>query len=334
MKRVLRSLFVVGFIFMTAIWSPARAQNVSIAIGTVAPEGSLWHEVLVKMKQGWSKASDGKVTLRIFPGGTQGDEGDMLRKTRIGQLQGVALSGAGLSQLDTSVSSLQIPMSLDSYQQLDYVRAKIEPKLERAIEAKDFIVLNWSDVGWVHFFSKKQIRTPDELKSLRLFTSAGDPDTEAMYKEFGFRPVPTAVTDLLTSLQSGRIEALDVPPLFAMADQSFGTAKFMIDLKWAPLIGATIISRSAWLKVPENLRPELMKIARKTGDEYRTRIRAMGDEAVTEMVKKGLTVTRLNAAEIASWRAAAESAYPKMRGKLVPADLFDEVIKLSKEFRP
>ena len=77
MKRVLRSLFVVGFIFMTAIWSPARAQNVSIAIGTVAPEGSLWHEVLVKMKQGWNKASDGKVTLRIFPGGTQGDEGDM-----------------------------------------------------------------------------------------------------------------------------------------------------------------------------------------------------------------------------------------------------------------
>ena len=103
----------------------------------------------------------------------------MLRAVRQGTtLQAVALSGAGLAQVDNSVNALHIPLMMNSYAELDYVRKQIEPKLERAIEAKNLVVLNWSDVGWVYFFTKREARTLDDIRNLKLFTTAGDPDTE------------------------------------------------------------------------------------------------------------------------------------------------------------
>jgi TRAP-type C4-dicarboxylate transport system substrate-binding protein len=303
-------------------------------MGTVAPEGSAWHKILTRMQEDWAKASGGKVVLRVFAGGRQGDESQMLRNVRQGTtLQAVALSGAGLAQVDNSVNALHIPLMMNSYAELDYVRKQIEPRLERAIEAKNLVVLNWSDVGWVYFFTKKQARTLDDIRTLKLFTTAGDPDTEQLYKELRFKPVPSGAEELLTNLQTGFIEAFYVPPLFALANQSFGIAKYMIDMKWSSLIGATLISRGAWEKVPPNLRPELLRIARNAGDEFRAKIRASGDEAIAEMAKKQLQIIKLSDAEMAKWRAETSAAYPKMKEKLVPADLFDEVERLLKEFR-
>lgn len=335
MKSAVRMIGMVTLTVVLAMPATAFSQTVRINIGTVAPEGSPWHEILLKMGQEWEKASGGKVALRIYAGGRQGDEGEMLRKARQqgGTLHAVALSVAGLAQVDTSVSSLQIPMLIDSYAELDYIRKQMEPKLERAIEAKGFVVLNWSDVGWVHFFAKKEARTPNDIRALKLFTTAGDPDTEQLYKELRFKPVPSGADELLAHLQTGFIEAFDVPPLFALLNQTFSLAKYMIDMKWSPLIAATVVSRRTWDQVPESLRPELMRIARKAGDEQREKIRRMGDEAVAEMSKRGLTVVRLNSAEMALWRTEAELLHPKMKGRLVPADLFDEVLRLSKEFR-
>jgi TRAP-type C4-dicarboxylate transport system substrate-binding protein len=321
-------------IIVTGVSTLAAAQTVTINLGTVAPEGSPWHEVLIKMNQDWQKASQGKVNLRIIPGGRQGDEAEQLRKARQGaQLQAVALSGAALGLVDRSVTALHIPLLIDSYSELDYIRKRLEPRLEQAIEAKNFVVLNWSDVGWVHFFAKKEARTPDDMRALKLFTTQGDADTEKLYKDMRFNPVPAGSNELVPHLQTGFLDAFDVPPLFALLNQSFGLAKYMIDMKWSPLIAATIVNRSAWEKVPESLRPELMRIARQAGDAQREKIRRLGDEAVVEMTKRGLTVVRLSPAEHALWRKEVETAYPKIKGNLVPSDLFDEVVRLSKEFR-
>jgi TRAP-type transport system periplasmic protein len=322
-------------VFLVALLgTPLFSQTITINMGTVAPEGSPWHAILMKMKQDWEKASGGKIVLRIFAGGRQGDESQMLRAVRQGTtLQAVALSGAGLAQVDNSVNALHIPLLMNSYAELDYVRKQIEPKLERAIEAKNMVVLNWSDVGWVYFFTKKPARTLDDIRTLKLFTTAGDPDTEQLYKDLRFKPVASGADELMTNLQTGFIEAFYVPPLFALANQSFGIAKYMIDMKWSSLIGATLISRRAWEQVPANLRPELLRIARNAGDEFRTKIRASGDEAIAEMAKRQLQIIRLSDAELAKWRSETSAAYPKLKEKLVPPDLFDEVDRLLKEFR-
>jgi TRAP-type C4-dicarboxylate transport system substrate-binding protein len=309
------------------------AQTVLIKMGTVAPEGSPWHQILQQMGQDWRNISGGQVQLRIYPGGVLGDEPDMIQKMRIGQLQAVALSGSGLSRLEPAVACLQIPMMIESYAELDYIRDRIAPRLEQAIEQKGYIVLNWGDAGWVHFFTKTPARKLDDIRRLKLFTMAGDADALELYQSAGFRPVPLATTDMLTALQTGLIEAFDVPPLLAMLNQWFGVAQYMLDVKWAPLVGATIASKRTWERIPEPARSQMREAARRAGERLRGEIRKMGDDAVEAMKKRGLKVISLDAATLAEWRREVEAAYPKLRGRLVPADLFDEVKRLRDEFR-
>ncbi len=311
----------------------APAQRVLIKMGTIAPDGSPWHQILVQMGQQWRKISGGKVTLRIYPGGVLGDEPDMIQKMRIGQLQAVALSGAGLSRLEPAVNCLQIPMMIESYEELDYVRDRIAPRLEKLLDQKGYIVLNWGDAGWVHFFTKQPARTLDEIRRMKLFTMAGDPEALELYESAGFHPVPLATTDMLPALQTGLIDAFDVPPLLALLNQWFGVARYMIDVRWAPLVGATIVSKRAWNRIPESIRPQMLEAARSAGVRLRSEIRKMGEDAVEAMKKRGLTVIHLTEEELAAWRREVEEAYPKLRGRLVEAELFDEVKRLRDEFR-
>src|SRR5258708_3474709 len=126
------------------------AQTTVVRLGTLVPKDSVWYELLVKMGADWKKASGGKITLDIYPGGEQGDEPEMLQKIRIKKLQAVAISGAGLSSISPYVAGLQVPLLLDSYEELDYVRDKLSARLEADIAKRGFVVLNWADAGWVH----------------------------------------------------------------------------------------------------------------------------------------------------------------------------------------
>jgi TRAP-type C4-dicarboxylate transport system substrate-binding protein len=308
-------------------------QTVLIKMGTVAPDGSPWHQILQQIGQDWTRISGGKVTLRIYPGGVLGDEADMIQKMRVGQLQAVALSGSGLARIDTAASCLQIPMLIQSYEELDYIRDRVAARLEDAIQRKGYIVLNWGDAGWVHFFTKTPAKKLDDIRRMKLFTTAGDADALELYQSAGFRPVPLATTDMLPALQTGLIDAFDVPPLLALLNQWFGIANNMIDVKWSPLVGGTIISRQAWERIPETIRPQFLEAAKRAGHRLRTEIRKMGDDAVVAMQKKGLNVVSLDSATLADWQRQAEEAYPKLRGRIVPADLFDEVRRLRDEFR-
>ena len=328
-----RNMVITLAILMFVQAHPVLAQKILLDVGTLAPEGSPWHEILLEMRQEWRRISGDRVQLRIYPSGVQGDEVEMLRKVRIGQLEAVALSSAGLSHIDKSVASLQIPMAIESYEELDYVVEKLAPRIETAMAERGFIVLNWGDVGWVHFFTKEPARTLDDIRRMRLFTTAGDPETEKLYKKFGFHPIPLAMTDMIPSLQTGLIDAFDMPPLFALLEQSFALTGHMISVRWAPLVAATVVSERAWKRIPEEWREPMREAARRVATSRRDEIRRMGDEAVVEMEKRGLVVFEPDAQTLALWKREAEDAYPRLRGTLVPEDLFDEVLRLRDQFR-
>src|SRR5262249_24630082 len=177
---------------------------------------------------------------------------------RIGQLQAAALSGAGLHQIIAEIQALMMPMMLRSDAELDYVRDRIAPELEELLEAKGFKVLNWGDAGWVRFFTKKPVIRPDDLKPLKLFVWEGDPAEVDRWKACGFQPVPLAATDILTALQSGLIEVVPTTPIAALSFQWFGLAPDMTDIKWAPLVSATVISTRTWYALPEALRAQML----------------------------------------------------------------------------
>jgi TRAP-type C4-dicarboxylate transport system substrate-binding protein len=221
-------------------------------------------------------------------------------------------------------------MLFDSYAELDHVRNAMAPKLEARLERKGFTVLNWSDGGWAQFFTKRPAKTLDDIRSHKLWISAGDAKTERLYKQFGMQVVPLPLSEVATGLQSGLVEAVTVPPLYALLDGTFQRVTNMTDVKWAPVIAGTVIANDAWQKIPADLRPQLSEAAKRAGEQTRSRIRQLGDDAITQMKQRGLTVV---AVDKAAWQKEVEAAWPKLRGVLAPADLFDEAIKLRNQFR-
>jgi TRAP-type transport system periplasmic protein len=321
---------VLAFLLTTAALS---AQTTIIRMGTLVPKGSPWHEILLNMGEEWKKASGGKIELIIYPGGEQGDEPEMVQKIRIKKLQSVALSGAGLSGIDAAVTALEIPMMLSSYEELDYVRDHISDRLEKGLAQHGFIVLNWGDAGWVHFFTKQPAMRPDDIRKMKLCVLQGDNSTFELYKINGFNPVALAATDILTGLQTGLIDAFQAPPLIALANQWFGGAKNMLDIQFAQLVGATVIDKSVWEKIPPPVQKEMLESAKKAGVALREEIRKAEAGSIPIMQQFGLNLVKPDAKATAEWRQLAEGIWPKLRGTMVPPDLFDQVKRLRDEYR-
>ena len=313
--------------------SAAALEEIRLRIGTVVPRGTLWHDTLLYIAQDWQRIVGPGLKVTIHPDSQLGDEPDMVRKARGGIIDAVGLSSVGLARIDAGVSCLQVPMMLQSYDELDFVRERVAPALERRIESRGFKVLHWADGGWVYVFSKTPVRTPDDLRHLRLFTSAGDPDTERLYKDFGFNVIPHSSTDLVPMLQAGKLDAFALPPLFAQTQSLYKLAPNLTDVRWIPLVGGTVITLKAWDRLPEAKREALLEAARKPGERLRADIRRMGDDALVEMQKRGLRVIAVDTATRQLWHAEAEKTYSKLRGSYCPADIFDEVRNLRDAYR-
>ncbi len=311
----------------------AAAGPVVIKMATLAPEGSAWYKILQRMGDDWRKASGGAVVLRIYPGGVVGDEDAMIRKMRVGQLQAAAITGLGLAALDRSLYALHVPMMYASDEEFDFVRDRLAPMLERQLADKGFVVLNWGDAGWVHFFAKQPFTHPAEIKAMKLYVGSEDANLVQLYKETGFRPVNLSVVDILPGLQTGLINAFDTTPLAALAFQWFALAPYMADLNFAPLTGATVIDKRAWEKIPADLRPKILAASQAGGQRLRGEIRKLNDDAVKVMVKNGLKIVPTSPAVRAEWRKMIEDIYPRIRGPIVPADAFDAARAARDEFR-
>jgi TRAP-type C4-dicarboxylate transport system substrate-binding protein len=318
----------------------AGAETIEIKMATLAPNDSPWCEVLVRMGEKWKSISNGNVKLTLYAGGKLGDEPDTVNKLRLNTIQAVALTGAGMGEIEKGVAALQIPLLLDSYDELDYVRDRMAPELEKRIEARGFVVLNWGDAGWVHFFANKPMPRLGDLRKLNMFSWAGSNDELELWKANGFHPVALAATDIQMGLKTGLIDVIPTTPLYALWNQCFTMAKYMTDVKWAPLVGATLVSKSVWQKIPEAQRGPMLQAARDSGQQMRSNIRNMGDKAIKMMTEGSrgmkmdkLTIVHADDAAVADWRRQTEAAYPAMRGKIIPADLFDEARRLRDEYR-
>jgi TRAP-type C4-dicarboxylate transport system substrate-binding protein len=330
-RHLTRSLFFFG------LMTTAFGQTIEFKLGTLAPERSPWHMVLLRIGSSWQQISKGGVKLTVYAGGTQGDEQDMVSKMRVGGLHAALITGAGMAVIERGVFCLQVPMMFDSYEELDAVRERLAPELEQLLDKAGFVVLNWGDGGWVHFFSTREGKRLADFRQMKLFTWAGDDEETEQWRAAGFHPVPLAAPDILMSLKSKRLEAVPTTPLFAEWNQVYREARYMNDIKWAPLIGATLVYKKAWERLPLALRDPLLKAAREAGKDLRNSIRQMDDDAVDAMSKAAgqskLVVFHSDAQAVAEWRTEAEKVYPKLRGKMFPEALFDKVQKLRDEYR-
>src|SRR5512142_3052002 len=238
--------------------APAPAAP-RIKLGTLAPAGTSYHQSLMAMGEAWRKDSGGAVDLTIFAGGKLGGEAEMVGLMKMNSLQAALLTAVGLSEIEPAVTSLQfIPMVFRDFAEVDYVGDKLRAQLEARIAAKGFVVLFWTDAGWVRFFSNQRVVHPDDLRKLKLFTWAGDPVQVALYKSAGFNAVPLETVDIVPALQTKLIDAVPVPPFYAMVSQIDARAPYMLELNWAPLVGALVVRAETWNRIPAETRGALL----------------------------------------------------------------------------
>jgi TRAP-type C4-dicarboxylate transport system substrate-binding protein len=312
----------------------AQTKPVSVRLATVMPSGTSYHQILQRMGQTWQQAPGGGVSLTVFAGGDMGGEADIVRRMRLGQLQAGMLSVVGLSDIDKSVTALSyMPMMFRSLDELDYIRDQLRPDLEKRLLDKGFVTLFWGDTGWVRFFTKTPILHPADLRKLKLFAWAGNNYDIDLMKSVGFQPVPLEVSDILPGLQTGLITAISTAPFYALATQVYGPAPHMLDMNWTTLVGATVITSKVWDSIPATTQEALRKAAEDAGTQMRARGRQEAEDSVQTMIKRGLKTHPVTPDVEIEWRRVAEDVYPKIRGNMVPAEMFDKVQRLLAEYR-
>jgi TRAP-type C4-dicarboxylate transport system substrate-binding protein len=310
------------------------AADKQLRIGTLAPKNSLYHRQLMELGEAWRATQGAGAKYLIYPDGSQGGETDMVRRMRIGQLQGGLLSVVGLREIEPSIAALQnMPLMFKTWEEVDYVREKMRPAMEKKFLDKGFVVLAWGDAGWVRFFSKAPAVRPDDFKKMKFFAWGSEVEQQEIMKSLGYTPVPLETADILPSIQTGMINAVPSTPYFALATQIYTTASHMLDLNWAPIVGALVITRKAWDELSPEGQAAVRDAGTKAGVQLRAKARQEVDDAVDAMKKRGLTVNTPNAEQAREWNDLAEQLYPRIRGKMVPADTFDEVLGHLKTYR-
>jgi TRAP-type C4-dicarboxylate transport system substrate-binding protein len=327
--KSLRILAIAATLALAATW-PLDAANVVVKLGTVVPDGSVWHKILRQMGADWRKATDGRVTLRVYAGGTQGTEAAMIKRMNFNQLQAASFSIIGLSEIDDAFSVFSIPLFYDSYDELNHVIEKLTPALDARLQARGFRRLNWGHGGWVYIFSKTPVRSIDEIRKLKLFTAAGDDRSVQWYKEHGFNPVPLAISDMMTSLQTGMIQAIPVTPLSALAFQWYQQTPNMLDIGLAPLVGATLITERAWSRIDAADQASMQAASSEAEAQLLAEIPEQDREALVEMKTRGLAVT-VPADD--TWRATAAEFARSRRGAFVPAEIYDQAVRERDAYR-
>ena len=312
----------------------STAETVVIRLGTILPSGTAEHAVLQELGERWRKESGGTVKLTLYPDGRLGGEAEMVKKLRIKQLNAGLFSAVGLSEIEPSTRGLQVmPLMFRSWAEVDYVRERVRPMLEERLRAKGFEVLFWADAGWVRFFSKTPAIHPEEIRHLKMFAWAGDPQQLAIMQAAGCQPMPLETGDILLGLNTGMISTVAVPPLIGLAGQFYRPAPHMLEMNWAPIVGATIVRTDVWEKIPPDLRARLRAANNEAGEKIRARGRFENEEAVRAMQQHGLQLHPLTPEAEAEWRQVAAEISPKIRGTIVPADIFDAVEQHLRDFR-
>jgi TRAP-type C4-dicarboxylate transport system substrate-binding protein len=330
-RRLLAAALVAAAI------APLAAAPVNVKLATLAPSGTSWHKALLDMGNTWNKDTAGRVTLSVIAGGNQ-DEATILTKMRPGfeTLQAAFLSAAGLAELDESFNVFAMPFFLENDAEQQAVQRKLTPIFQQRLQAKGFQLLAWGSGGWVQLFSKKPLRTLADVKAAKLYTQKGSDKWVQWYVSNGFHPVallPANIPEQL-KLSTGLIDTAPNPPYLALTLQIFRDAKYMLDVRIAPLVGALIMSNSAWNKLSPEDRTKVLAAAQALEKRVNTEAPAQDASSVKAMVASGgLQVITLDAKAAAEFRAAANQLNTTMRGSMVPADVYDAAVQERDAFR-
>jgi TRAP-type transport system periplasmic protein len=321
-----------ALVLLTGVWLSAAGD---IRLATLVPSGTTWHKALLDMGNAWKTDTAGRVSLTIYPGGTQGDEATTIKKMQNNILQASFLTSVGLAEVDEAFNVFGMPFFIESGDEETAVEQKLTPILEQRLQARGLHLLAWGTGGWVQVFSKKPLRSLADVKAAKLFASKGDDKWIQWYVANGFHPVALLPADIPAQLKlsTGLIDTAPNPPYLALSLQIFRDAKYMLDLHIAPLIAALIVTNTAWNAITPEDRSRMAAAAQALEQRVRAEAPTQDAESVKQMQARGLQVITLDPKAAAEFRAAASELVKTMRGGMVPADIYDAALQARDAYR-
>ncbi len=303
-----------------------------IKFATVAPEGSAWVKRMRAIDEEIKEKTGGRLGFRIYAGGIAGDESDVLKKIRIGQIHCAAFSGVGFGHILPMVRVLDLPFLFKNEQEVDLVHRELRPFFSEEFRKKGFELLAWAEVGNVHLISKKPIRKVQDLSGLKVWTWSGDPIAKETFVAMGINPIPLAVTDVTTALNTGMIDTVYAPPLGALALQWQNYLNDMMALPLAHSTGAILISSKYFKKLPEDLAQLLRATLEKGMAELTTQLRDQTREAMEIIRKSGVTILPVpEGTALDQFYAIGPVVARKLTGEMYSKELLDRVYRILKK---
>ena len=299
-----------------------------IKFATVAPEGSTWLKHMRGLDRDIREKSDGEMGFRIYAGGIAGDEIDVLKKIRIGQIHSAAFSGVGFGQILPMVRVLDLPFLFRSYEETDHLHRALQPFFTEAFKGKGFELLAWAEVGNVHLFSQKAIRRVKDLRGLKVWTWSGDPIAKATFSHMGVNPIPLSYPDVTTALNTGMIDTVYAPPLAALVLQWHASLTYMTALPLAHSTGAVLISSKYYETLPNGLASLLRNSFELAMGKLTDALRKQTSETMELMKNSGLTVVpRPSGDALGEFYEVHERVARDLAGDIYPEELLDRVYK-------
>ncbi len=328
----LTTLLSIAAVAALATAKPAHAET-EIRLATLAPQGSPWMKVLSKAQAEIKKETAGRVNIKYYPGGQQGDERDFVRKIGLGQLDGAAITSVGLAMIDESIRVLELPMMFQSVEEVDYVADKMWPYFQKKFEKKGFRLNDRGDVGWIYFMSKQKVESLTDLKGQKLWMWGDDQLVGAMFKKLGLNGVPLGVPEVDAGLTSGKIDACYSSPVAAVALQWYSKVKFMTSMPMSFAIAATVVSTKALGKLSADDQKLVETISHNASKKLRKVIRKANEDAKKTMTRKGVTVVQTPVAMVSDFEKQAQEVWKQLVGKVYSQQELDMVLKYRDEYR-
>lgn len=312
MSRLLLSLVVL----LLAL--PAQAQVIKIA--TLAPEGSAWMRELRTAAAEVEQGTDGRVQVKFYPGGVMGNDAVVLRKMRLGQLQGGVLTASELSLVYPDAPAYSLPFLFEDWSQVDRVRKAVDPLLAEGFAERGLRMLGVSGVGFAYLMSDRPLRSRADVAGIKLWVPQNDVIAIRTFEAAGLSPIPLPIGDVFTSLQTGLVDTVANTPSGAIALQWHGKLKHMVDLPLSFVVGYLVLDDTAWKRLSGPDQAVLSRAFGAAADRMDASVRKDNEAALAALRKQGLQVHALEPAEAARWRAAGARVVSEMEaaGELSP----------------
>ncbi|GMQ79899.1 MAG: hypothetical protein BMS9Abin03_349 [Thermodesulfobacteriota bacterium] len=323
---------IIAFILIVML--AGQAQAIRIKIATISPEGSVWMQKMREGAEELMRKTDNRIKIKFYPGGVMGDDKTVLRKIRIGQLQGGAFVSGSLSKFYPDNQIYSLPLFFRSFKEIDYVRGYLDKQIIDGFEKGGFIIFGIAEGGFAYVMSTVPIRTVENMRRQKVWIPDNDTMILEAIKAFDISPIPLSIADVRAGLQTGLINTVTTPPIGALALQWHTQIKYLMDEPFLYIYGVLAVDRKIFKKISPGDQQIFREIMGKVFKALDRRNREDNIKAVEALHKQGIEFIKPSSKALKKWcKDALEVPNRLVKSGRLSQEMVDNLKSLLKEYR-